>query len=288
MTYSISGPRFLKYRLYPLSLVLALALVAHAQEVPDIDVGWKNVSEYPLTQLKGSGVTIPPFYYWARPLQLKKGQAPFQAYLMREDGTSVPVTLPGEQVDPKLAGQAAWGSGPGFDPQFGGDQLRKGAQSLDEKWEVRVVYTTPDGKAEPTPDYGHDVEQFRVKNRKTGQTATHLVTDWGFGSAGYHFWDNQNDLFYTNVVSGSSTNRAFNLILVDPHDLSFHLVGNSDGAYFAPDRAWVAWQSGRWGSRLGPKWVWIKNLFLFNSKLRKNFIVTRGPVIALFNRWKDK
>jgi len=245
---------------------------------------WTWCSDFPVVQLKGSGVTIPSFYFWRR-VYLSKGKDVFKPVLVEPDGTMTPETLPGEYIDGKEASYAADGSAVSVNTSK--LDVSMGAVSSDGVWEVKAFNTYQDDVNKTPTNFRQEGWYFQVQNLKTSESVTCNGGPFGFGPGGYCHWDDRKDICYVSVTSGSSTNRAYDLVLIDPHDQSFKRVCNTNGrVFFNHDETWLIWESGRWLGQLGNKSVWIRNLFAFNSKLKKNFIIAEGTQLDVFNRWK--
>jgi len=235
------------------------------------EIRWKEISDFPTESIKKTSAQIPPFYAWQR-IYKAKGKSWFYPVLIGSKGKVEKIDLQ-EDMPSDLKNGLYWPTSKFF--------------QRDAK------LTAPSRKIRINLISGKENVKYAifliVEDVQSGRAEKIAVPDPGAWSPFPLFWHPSKDLYFFLVTTGSSTNRACNLWVFDPWRKTFGKIGNTNGRDFlSPDGKWLFWETGRWLGDLENKSYWITNLVGFDIDNEKNYLITEGTAVYLFNRWVSK
>jgi len=267
-----SGKVFMLFKKRCLLLLVGLFFIN--ESITYGQMFWKGLTEFPIVKIQDSTKEIPPFYFWQK-IYKTKGKNPFLLKLMTKNGTFVDAPSGQKSIGRELSDRAIRGSlGPdGYQSLVYPMTIESG----DEKWKA-TVRTNPENKYQWFVDVvnknDHIPKEILVPKTE-GDT-------WEPSPIG--FFGNSTK-FYFLMITGSTDSRGYDLFQLDPIDGTVKNVGYTNGRVFLKNGNWIVWEK-PWSVRLDGHFFHTTALVAFNLSDQKNYVLTDGKYISLFNKWK--
>jgi hypothetical protein len=256
-------------------VLLILGLFFINKPVTYGQIFWEGSTDFPVVNTQDSTIEIPPFYFWEK-IYKTKGKNPFRLKLMNKNGSFVDAPSVQESISPELSRRAIQGSlghDDGQNPSY-----PVAMQSGDKKWKVTI-------RTNPENQYQWFVD---VVNKNDQSTKEILVpkNEWDAWAPSPIGFFGKRVLFYFLMTTGTSDSRGSDLFQIDPTDGTMKNVGYTNGRVFLnKDENWIILEK-RSSVRMGGHSFNTTALVAFSLNEQKNYVLTDGNTITLFNKWK--
>jgi hypothetical protein len=245
-----------------------------------LNVNAEILGPVPLGDFKSISAEIYPFCFWRMEYR-GKSEGKYEPLIIDEKGSiKHPSHFSGKaNVDLKMGKLDVF---PPSDLLRGGDlNQSKEVISPDGKWSVKFHWDMTFADDEKNI-------QIIVKDIETGREEKEIVPTSSMGVVYPSCWNFPKDIFYFLVEMGGANDKSFNLWQYDLKNKSFCCIGITDGRFFlSPDGKWIVWETGRLAQQ-GRKdnEIFYAQLVLFNVQNGKNYRLTEGKSVNLFDHWE--
>jgi len=246
-----------------------------------LNVAAMQLNPIDIDRSKSFSIKGTPFYFWKMEYK-DNAEGDYKPFLMKKDGTVKKALISKERSKIRFES----GSSGAFLPsgELRGNDLNRSREviSSDGKWSVRFYWNMT---------YANDENNIQLIVKEIEKNREEKISV-PTSSEGYVYpviWSEKRDLFYFLIEEGDTTDRSFGLWQYSVENKSFCYVGMTDGRFFlSSDGKWIVWETGRALDRSGPGYPnYSVNLVLFDIVREKNYQLTEGKSVNLFDHWKN-
>lgn len=245
-----------------------------------LNVNAEILGPVPLGDFKSILVEIYPFCFWKMQYPAKN-QGKYEPFLIDEKGRIKRLS----HFNGKANVDLKMGKFDVFPPddslRGGGLNQSKEVVSPDGKWSVKFHWDMT---------FANDEKNIQIieKNIETGREEKEIVPASSMGVVYPSCWNCRKGIFYFLVEMGGAKDKSFNLWQYDIKNKSFCCIGITDGRFFlSPDGKWIVWETGRLDQQSQKdNEMFCVQLVLFNVQNGKNYRLTEGKSVNLFDHWE--
>ena len=256
-------------------LLLLLGLFFINNSITYGQMFWDGLTDFPVVNIQDSTIEIPPFYFWQK-IYKTKGKNPFVLKSINKNGFFVDAPSAQESISHELSDMAIQGSlGP---DDYQSPEYPVTIESGDKKWQV-TIRTNPENQYQWFIDVVNEKERI-TKEILVPKNAGDAWAPSPVGFFGKRGW------FYFLMTTGPTDSRGSDLFQIDPTDGTMKNVGYTNGrVYLSKNGNWIIWEKPS-SVRLGGHSYNTTALVAFNLNEQKNYVLTDGSTITLFNKWE--